>query len=156
MDYVILVSILTFFILIYFLNTREAYTDSYINTALGEIKKTMDSVDTTLSDFDKIPKTITITSAQAAIQSALTSYSDNQIGQQTLNSIQKQKNALNIIQGNILTINEYIQKTLESTTTVVTLKTLENKDKMFSLKDSLKQINIDLKTINNKLTSLPD
>lgn len=164
MDYVILTAIMTFFILLYFLNTKEGYTDSYINKSIENIEKTKGNVNKTIDNIKILigknkdnSYTIDIMGVLDPIYNGITSYKKlkTPMNQNILNEIEKQKGYLNTIQNNIGQINLNIKDAIESIN-VSTTGLNDSIPMTIPLLDALNNLLNDLNTVNNNLKQIPD
>ena len=162
MDYVLIAAIMTFFILLYVLNIKEGYTDSYVNSTLESIKLVKGNVEKTLNNIKDLTgtntgttTTIDLMSTIEEIQSGLDSDSYKKINDVTRNSIINQKNNLLSIQNNILSIRKKLKDVLDSVNVSIVPLNSTNQQTI-PLLDAIKSITNDLNDITNYLNKIPD
>jgi hypothetical protein len=162
MDYVLIAAIMTFFILLYVLNIKEGYTDSYVNSTLESIKLVKGNVEKTLNNIKDLTgtntgttTTIDLMSTIEEIQSGLDSDSYKKINDVTRNSIINQKNNLLSIQNNVLSIRKKLKDVLDSVNVSIVPLNSTNQQTI-PLLDAIKSITNDLNDITDYLNKIPD
>jgi hypothetical protein len=164
MDYGLIAAIMTFFILLYVLNknSREGYTDSYINNTIESIAIVKSNVAKTLINIKDLTGTNTGTtttidamSSIEQIQSGLDSESYKSLNGVSLASINNQKNSLISIQTNIVSIRKKIKEVLDSVNVTITPLN-STRQQTVSLLEGINKISDDLTIIEQNLNKIPD
>ena len=160
MDYVLIAAIMTFFILLYVLNIREGYTDSYINSTIESITVVKGNIGKNLINIKDLTGTNTGTSATIdlmssleQIQTGITSYKD--MNAVTLTAINNEKNNLVAIQNNIVNVRKKLKEVLESVNVSIIPLNSSNQTTL-SLVEAMNRITVDLNTVSANLNKIPD
>jgi hypothetical protein len=160
MDYVLIAAIMTFFILLYVLNIREGYTDSYINSTIESITEVKGNIGKNLNNIKDLTGTntgtsvtIDLMSSLEQIQTGITSYKD--MNAVTLTAINNEKNNLVAIQNNIVNIRKKLKEVLESVNVSIIPLNSRNQTTL-SLVEAMNRITVDLNTVSANLNKIPD
>jgi hypothetical protein len=160
MDYVIITAILTFFVL-FFVRNKEGYTDAYVNTAIDNLKKTMDNISTIVNNIKNLSGT-TVGSNEVkmdvldSIEQITESLKVNTTMPPTASTeLDLQKTNLTSIQDNIIRINKKLKEVLESANVPI-IRLNEKKPVMVPLLTAINFISEDIKSVNYKLQAIPD
>lgn len=160
MDYVIITAILTFFVL-FFVKNKEGYTDSYVNTAIDNLKKTIDNISTTVTNIKNLSGT-NVGSSEIkmdvldSIEQITESLKVNTTMPPTASTeLDLQKTNLTSIQDNIIRINKKLKEVLESANVPI-IRLNEKKPVMVPILTAINFISEDIKSVNYKLQSIPD
>lgn len=163
MDYVLIAAIMTFFILLYVLNIREGYTDSYVNKTIESISKAKDNVVKTLENIKDLTGTntnaktnsIDILDSLEQIQAGLDSESYKKLDGVPLNAITREKESLVNIQNNVIKIKEKIKELLYSANVTV-FPLYEENPSTIPLLTAINNITNDLNIVSNNLNKIPN
>jgi len=160
MDYIMITAILTFFVL-FFLNIKEGYTDSYVNATVEKLKKTSGNIDKTINNIKDLTNTNnTSSSLKIDVLDALEQINEGLkvnggIDPDILTKIESYKNNLTDVQDNIMNINKKSKEALDSVYIPV-VRLNETKPIMVPLLTALKFVSDDISTIKNLLQTIPD
>jgi len=162
MDYVLIAAIMTFFILLYVLNTREGYTDTYLNNTLesialvkGNVTKTINNIKDLTGTNTGTTSTIDLMSSLEQIQTGLGSESYKNLNAVSLTSINNQKTNLLAIQNNVVSIRNKLKDVLGSVNvSIIPLNTTTQRS--VSLMEALNGITEDLNVVTENLNKIPD
>ena len=160
MDYVIITAILTFFVL-FFVKNKEGYTDSFVNTAIENLKKTMDNITTTVTNIKNLSGTnvgssevkIDVLDSIEQITESLKVNTTMPPSASTMLGIQKTN--LTGIQDNIIKINKKLKDVLESASVSI-IRLNETKPVMVPILTAINFVSEDIKIVNDKLQAIPD
>jgi hypothetical protein len=160
MDYVLIAAIMTFFILLYVLNIREGYTDSYINSTVDSIKTVKGNIEKNLINIKDLigtntgnSNTIDLMNSIGEIQSGISTYKD--LNSVSLAAINKEYNNMLVIQNNIISIRKKLKGVLESVN--VSIIPLNSTNQVtLSLVDAMNHIKEDLNAVSTNLNQIPD
>ena len=162
MDYVLIAAIMTFFILLYVLNSREGYTDSYLNNTIESVALVKANVTKTLNNIKDLTgtnsgttTTIDVMSSLEQIQSGLDSESYKTLNGVSLASINNQKNNLLSIQSNILSIRKKLKEVLDSVNVSI-IPLNSTRQETVSLIEGINKITQDLNIVTENLNKIPD
>ena len=160
MDYVILTAILTFFVL-FFVKNKEGYTDSFVNTAIDNLKKTMDNITTTVTNIKNLSGT-NVGSSEVKIdvlepiEQITESLKVNTTMPPTASTmLDLQKTNLTGIQDNVIKINKKLKEVLESANVSI-IRLNETKPVMVPILTAINFVSEDIKIVNDKLQAIPD
>ena len=160
MDYMMITAILTFFVL-FFLNIKEGYTDSYVNATVEKLKKTSGNIDKTINNIKDLTNTNnTSSSLKIDVLDALEQINEGLkvnggIDPDILTKIETYKNNLTDVQDNIMNINKKSKEALDATYIPV-VRLNETKPIMVPLLTALNFVSADISTIKNLLQTIPD
>lgn len=160
MDYVIITAILTFFVL-FFVKNKEGYTDSFVNTAIDNLKKTMDNIATTVTNIKNLSGTnvgssevkIDVLDSIEQITESLKVNTTMPPSASTMLGVQKTN--LTGIQDNVIKINKKLKDVLESANVSI-IRLNETKPVMVPILTAINFVSEDIKIVNDKLQSIPD
>ena len=160
MDYVIITAILTFFVL-FFVKNKEGYTDSFVNTAIDNLKKTMDNITTTVTNIKNLSGTnvgssevkIDVLDSIEQITESLKVNTTMPPSASTMLGVQKTN--LTGIQDNIIKINKKLKDVLESANVSI-IRLNETKPVMVPILTAINFVSEDIKIVNDKLQAIPD
>lgn len=160
MDYVIITAILTFFVL-FFVKNKEGYTDSFVNTAIDNLKKTMDNIATTVTNIKNLSGT-NVGSSEVkidvldSIEQITESLKVNTTMPPTASTmLDLQKTNLTGIQDNIIKIHKKLKEVLESANVSI-IRLNETNSVMVPLLSAINFVSEDIKIVNDKLQTIPD
>jgi len=161
MDYLFIAAILTFFILFY-VNTREGYTDSHINNTIESITVVKGNVNKTLNNIKDLTGTNTGTSSTIdlmdtleKIQTGLDSAPYKDLNDVSKTTITNQKNNILSIQNNIISIRKKLKEVLDSVNvSIVPLNSTGQKS--VPLIEAINSITQDLNKVTDNLNKVPD
>ena len=160
MDYVIITAILTFFVL-FFVRNKEGYTDSYVNTAIDNLKKTIDNISTIVINIKNLSGTAVGSNEVKmdvldSIEQITESLKVNTTMPPTASTeLDLQKTNLTSIQDNIIRINKKLKEVLESANVPI-IRLNERKPVMVPILTAINFISEDIKSVNYKLQAIPD
>jgi len=160
MDYVIITAILTFFVL-FFVRNKEGYTDSYVNSAIDNLKKTIDNISTIVINIKNLSGTAVGSNEVKmdvldSIEQITESLKVNTTMPPTASTeLDLQKTNLTSIQDNIIRINKKLKEVLESANVPI-IRLNEKKPVMVPLLTAINFISEDIKSVNYKLQAIPD
>jgi hypothetical protein len=160
MDYVIITAILTFFVL-FFVRNKEGYTDSYVNTAIDNLKKTIDNISTIVINIKNLSGTAVGSNEVKmdvldSIEQITESLKVNTTMPPTASTeLDLQKTNLTSIQDNIIRINKKLKEVLESANVPI-IRLNEKKPVMVPILTAINFISEDIKSVNYKLQAIPD
>lgn len=160
MDYVIITAILTFFVL-FFVKNKEGYTDSFVNAAIDNLKKTMDNITTTVTNIKNLSGTnvgnsevkIDVLDSIEQITESLKVNTTMPPSASTMLGIQKTN--LTGIQDNVIKINKKLKDVLESANVSI-IRLNETKPVMVPILTAINFVSEDIKIVNDKLQTIPD
>ena len=160
MDYVIITAILTFFVL-FFVKNKEGYTDSFVNTAIDNLKKTMDNITTTVTNIKNLSGTnvgssevkIDVLDSIEQITESLKVNTTMPPSASTMLGVQKTN--LTGIQDNVIKINKKLKDVLESANVSI-IRLNETKPVMVPILTAINFVSEDIKIVNDKLQAIPD
>ena len=160
MDYVIITAILTFFVL-FFVKNKEGYTDSFVNTAIENLKKTMDNITTTVTNIKNLSGTnvgssevkIDVLDSIEQITESLKVNTTMPPSASTMLGVQKTN--LTGIQDNVIKINKKLKDVLESANVSI-IRLNETKPVMVPILTAINFVSEDIKIVNDKLQAIPD
>jgi hypothetical protein len=160
MDYVIITAILTFFVL-FFVKNKEGYTDSFVNTAIDNLKKTMDNITTTVTNIKNLSGTnvgssevkIDVLDSIEQITESLKVNTTMPPSASTMLGVQKTN--LTGIQDNVIKINKKLKDVLESASVSI-IRLNETKPVMVPILTAINFVSEDIKIVNDKLQAIPD
>ena len=160
MDYVIITAILTFFVL-FFVKNKEGYTDSFVNTAIENLKKTMDNITTTVTNIKNLSGTnvgssevkIDVLDSIEQITESLKVNTTMPPSASTMLGVQKTN--LTGIQDNVIKINKKLKDVLESASVSI-IRLNETKPVMVPILTAINFVSEDIKIVNDKLQAIPD
>jgi len=162
MDYVLIAAIMTFFILLYVLNSREGYTDSYLNNTLESVALVKANVAKTLNNIKDLTGTNTGTtttidamSSIEQIQTGLDSESYKTLNPVSLAAIGNEKNNLLSIQSNIVSIRKKLKEVLDSVNVSI-IPLNSTRQQSVSLIEGINKISEDLNSVTENLNKIPD
>jgi hypothetical protein len=160
MDYVIITAILTFFVL-FFVRNKEGYTDSYVNSAIDNLKKTIDNISTIVINIKNLSGTAVGSNEVKmdvldSIEQITESLKVNTTMPPTASTeLDLQKTNLTSIQDNIIRINKKLKEVLESANVPI-IRLNEKKPVMVPILTAINFISEDIKSVNYKLQAIPD
>lgn len=160
MDYVIITAILTFFVL-FFVKNKEGYTDSFVNMAIENLKKTMDNITTTVTNIKNLSGTnvgssevkIDVLDSIEQITESLKVNTTMPPSASTMLGVQKTN--LTGIQDNVIKINKKLKEVLESANVSI-IRLNETKPVMVPILTAINFVSEDIKIVNDKLQAIPD
>ena len=160
MDYVIITAILTFFVL-FFVRNKEGYTDSYVNSAIDNLKKTIDNITTTVTNIKNLSGTnvgssevkIDVLDSIEQITESLKVNTTMPPSASTMLGVQKTN--LTGIQDNVIKINKKLKDVLESANVSI-IRLNETKPVMVPILTAINFVSEDIKIVNDKLQAIPD
>ena len=160
MDYVIITAILTFFVL-FFVRNKEGYTDSYVNSAIDNLKKTIDNITTTVTNIKNLSGTnvgssevkIDVLDSIEQITESLKVNTTMPPSASTMLGVQKTN--LTGIQDNVIKINKKLKDVLESASVSI-IRLNETKPVMVPILTAINFVSEDIKIVNDKLQAIPD
>ena len=160
MDYVIITAILTFFVL-FFVKNKEGYTDSFVNAAIDNLKKTMDNITTTVTNIKNLSGTnvgssevkIDVLDSIEQITESLKVNTTMPPSASTMLGVQKTN--LTGIQDNVIKINKKLKDVLESASVSI-IRLNETKPVMVPILTAINFVSEDIKIVNDKLQAIPD
>jgi len=160
MDYVIITAILTFFVL-FFVRNKEGYTDSYVNSAIDNLKKTIDNISTIVINIKNLSGTaVGSNEVKMDVLDSIEQITESLKVNTTMppsasTELDLQKTNLTSIQDNVIRINKKLKEVLESANVPI-IRLNEKKPVMVPILTAINFISEDIKSVNYKLQAIPD